>query len=112
MLGTIISCFCHTVKRRKSATAVAAALYCLLLTERLAVRALVHGGVCFVSAHHDAVQRAVVLGIAMVSALLNGAFDALVCVTIHDFQPPFFEFAVSMRTLPKKQSWLNLEIIC
>ena len=33
--------------------------------------------------HHDAVQRAVVLGVAVVSALLDGALDALVGMTVH-----------------------------
>ena len=35
-------------------------------------------------AHHDAIQGAVVLGIAVVSALLYGAFDALIGMTVHD----------------------------
>ena len=55
----------------------------LSLTEGLAVGTLIHGGVCFVSAHQDTVQRAVVLGVAVVSALLDGAFDALVGVAVH-----------------------------
>jgi hypothetical protein len=83
----------------------------LLLAEGLAVRALIHGRVGFVGANQDAIQGAVVLSIAMVSALLDGTFEALVCVTVHDFQPPFFEFAVSMCTHSRKQSWTNLEII-
>ena len=33
--------------------------------------------------NQNAVQRAVVLGITMVSAGLNGAFDALVCMAVH-----------------------------
>ena len=33
--------------------------------------------------HQNPVQRAVVLGIAVVSAGLDGAFDALVCMTVH-----------------------------
>ena len=36
-------------------------------------------------AHQDPVQRAVVLILAVVSALLDGAFDALVCMTVHRF---------------------------
>ena len=55
----------------------------LLFTEGLAVGALVHGGVLLVGAYHDAIQRAVVLGIAMVCTLLNGALNALVCMAIH-----------------------------
>ena len=35
--------------------------------------------------HHDLVQRAVVLGIAMICTLLNGAFNALICIVVHSF---------------------------
>ena len=55
----------------------------LLLAEGLAVGALVHGGVALVGTYQDAVQGAVVAVGAVVSALLNGAFNALVCLTIH-----------------------------
>jgi hypothetical protein len=55
----------------------------LLLAEGLAVGALVHGRVSFVSAYQDAVQRAEVLVLAVVSALLDGAFDALVGMIVH-----------------------------
>ena len=34
-------------------------------------------------AHLNLVQRAVVLGVAVVSAGLDGAFDALVCMAVH-----------------------------
>ena len=57
----------------------------LALAEGFAVGALVHGGVLLVRANQDAIQAAVVLGIAMVSALLHGAFNALVCMTIHRY---------------------------
>ncbi len=58
----------------------------LLFVEGLAVGALIHGGVGFVGAHQDTVQRAVVLRAAMMLALADGAFDALVgmAVTIHN----------------------------
>ena len=55
----------------------------LLLLEGLAVGALVHGGICLVGAHQDSVQRAVVLAVAVISTLLNGTFDALVCLAAH-----------------------------
>ena len=55
----------------------------LLLTEGHAVGALVNCGVGLVSADQDLVQRAVVGVAAMVSALLNGALDALVCMAVH-----------------------------
>ena len=68
----------------------------LLLAEGFAVGALIHGGVLLMGAYQDAVQRAVVLSIAVVSALLNGAFNALVCILVHLILPPFFEISVSM----------------
>jgi hypothetical protein len=55
----------------------------LFLPERLAVGALINSGICLVGAHQNLVQRAVVFSIAMVGAGLNGAFDALVCITVH-----------------------------
>ena len=68
----------------------------LLLAERLAVSALINGGVLLVSTHHDAVQRTVVLILAVVRALGNGAFDALVSVTVHSQFLLLFEFENSM----------------
>ena len=47
-------------------------------------------------AHQNLVQRAVVLGIAVVSAGLDGAFDALVCMTVHSSFPPFVWYGISM----------------
>ena len=58
-------------------------LWELLLAEGLAVGALIHGGVLLVSTHQNAVQRAVVLGVAMVSTLLYSALNTLVGMTIH-----------------------------
>ena len=55
----------------------------LLLPEGLAVGALIHGGISLVGTHKDLVQRAVVLAVAMVSAVFNGAFNALICVAVH-----------------------------
>ena len=57
--------------------------YKSLLAEGLAVGALILGGVGLVGAHQNPVQGAVVLGIAVVSAGLNGAFDALVGIGVH-----------------------------
>ena len=56
----------------------------LLFPEGHAVGALVHSGIGFVGAHQDPVQGAVVLILTVVRTLLNGAFDALVCVIIHN----------------------------
>ena len=55
----------------------------LLLAERLAVGALVFGGVHLMGTDQDPVQRAVVFILAMVSALLDSTFDAFICVTVH-----------------------------
>ena len=55
----------------------------LLLAEGLAVGALVLRGVHFMGTHQDLIQRAVVLMAAVIGALLDGAFDALVCMTVH-----------------------------
>ena len=76
---------------RKSAAAKAAAGdFSLLLPERLAVGALIHLGVSLVGAHQDTVQGAVVLGVAVIGALLNGAGDALVGVAVHTHVLLFF----------------------
>ena len=80
---------------RKIAAAGAAASGSLL-AEGLAVRALVHGGIHLVSADQDPVQRAVILAVAVISALLNGAFNALVGMVVHDALPPCFGFGDSM----------------
>lgn len=47
-------------------------------------------------AHHNPVQRAVVLRIAVVSTGLNGAFDALICIVIHGSFLLFIEYGISM----------------
>jgi hypothetical protein len=54
-----------------------------LLAEGLAVGALILGRVHLMGAHQNPVQRAVVLILAVVCTLLDGAFDALVCMTVH-----------------------------
>lgn len=55
----------------------------LLLTEGLAVSALIGGGIHLVGANQDLIQRTVVLMAAVMGTLLDGAFDALVCMTVH-----------------------------
>ena len=55
----------------------------LLLAEGLAVGALIHGRICFVGTHQNLVQGAVVFGVAVIGAGLNGAFDALISMAIH-----------------------------
>ena len=68
----------------------------LALTEGLAVGALIHGRIGLVGAHKDSIQRAVVGIAAVVCALLDGAFDALVCILVHVNLPPFFEIKLIM----------------
>ena len=65
------------------AAAIAAARYDLSLAERLAVGALVHGGIGLMGTHQDLIQRAVVLILTVISAGLDGAFNALVCMAVH-----------------------------
>ena len=48
-------------------------------------------------AHQNPVQRTVVLVLAMVCTLLNGAFNTLVCVTVHISLLLQSEFSGSMR---------------
>ena len=56
----------------------------LLLAEGLAVSTLIHGGVALMGANQNAVQCAVVCILAVICALLNGTFNALVCFTVHN----------------------------
>ena len=46
--------------------------------------------------HQDLIQGAVVLALAVVCALLNGAFDGLVCIAIHVFFLLLIDFGLSM----------------
>ena len=48
--------------------------------------------------HQDAVQGAVVGAVAVVSALLHGALDALIGIFVHFDLPPSFEIRLSMRS--------------
>lgn len=68
----------------------------LLLTEGLAIGAVGLSGVYLVGAHHNVIQGAVILAAAVVGALLNGAFDGLVCMAIHDHNLLLFGFCLSM----------------
>lgn len=52
----------------------------LLAAEGLAVGALIHRRIIFVSAYRDAVERAIVVGRAVVGALRNSAANAFVCL--------------------------------
>ena len=81
--------------------------FLLLLAEGHAVGALVHGGVCLVGTHLDAIQGAVVLGVAVIGALLDGAGDALVGVTVHVFSS--FAFDTSVVCAVSEKSFLRLQ---
>ena len=61
-----------------------------LLTEGLAVSALICGGIGLVSTHQDPLQGAVVCVLAVMLALLDSALNALVCMAIHRLYPPFY----------------------
>ena len=68
----------------------------LLLAEGHTVGALIHRGAGLVGAHQNLVQRAVVLVLAVVCAVLNGTFDALVGVVVHLKILLFIWFGCSM----------------
>ena len=61
----------------------AAAANPLFLFEGQAIGALVHGGICLVGTNHNTFQGAVVCLVAVMCALLNGTFDALVSIAVH-----------------------------
>ena len=77
------------VKKKRGSMMLPRAIRRLLLAEGHAVGALVNSRVCLVGADQNAVQRAVVFAVAVVCALLDGTFDGLVCMTIHNEDPPF-----------------------
>jgi hypothetical protein len=54
-----------------------------------------------VGAHQNAVQGAVVLGVAVVGAGLDGAFDALVGMTVHSCILLFVWYGISMTATKK-----------
>ena len=73
-----------------------AAAICLLFAEGHAVGALIHGRIHLVGTNQNLVQGAVVLMAAMVGTLLDGAFDALVCMTVHKIASFLIGFGNSM----------------
>ena len=82
-LFIIIPRFYDAVKQRKSG-GDDRRRRSLLLAEGFAVGALIHRRILLMSADKDAVKRAVVFAVAVISTLLNGAFDALVCLAVHN----------------------------
>jgi len=93
----MILLFWQAVKQilHKSAAAEAAAKV-LLLTEGLAVGALIHGGVHFVSTYQDTLQGAVVSILAVICALGDSALDALIRMAAHNDFLLFERFSNSM----------------
>ena len=91
--------------KKKSRQRKAAAKNTLLFAEGFAVGALVHSGVHLMGTHQDAVQGAVVLILAMMGALLDGAFDTFVGMTVHCSSSFEFEFGYSMAR--RKKSMLE-----
>ena len=55
-----------------------------LPVEGHAVGALIHGGIALVGAHQNPIQGAVILTVAVVGALVHGALNGLVGMTIHN----------------------------
>ena len=72
-----------TVSSTKKETAVYHRRSFLLLAEGHAVGALILSGVALVGAHHDLIQRAVVLLFPVMCTLVDGAFDGLVGMAVH-----------------------------
>ena len=62
----------------------AAAPLVLLCPEGLTVGALILSGIGLMGTHQDPVQGAVVLGVAVIGAGLDGAFNALVGMAVHN----------------------------
>ena len=73
----------------------------LSLLEGFAVSTLIQSGIGFVGSDHDSVQRTIVLVTAVVSALSDGAFDALVSMAIHTHFLLCFGVTDSMSTKNK-----------
>ena len=69
--------------KKNFAAVIPAAKDRLFLAEGHAVSALVLGGICLVGAHQNALQGAEVCFVTVICALMNSAFNALVCFAIH-----------------------------
>ena len=72
------------------------------LTEGLAVGALVHGRVGFMGAYQNPVQRAVVLVLTVVGALVHRTLNTFVGVTIHNCFLLLIGFGYSMANRQKR----------
>lgn len=98
------------VKEKKRGGMKAAAFFSLFV-EGFAVGALIHSGVQLVGAHQNAVQRAVVLALAVMCALLNGTLDALICLVCHGMLLLFLDFALSMAQKSQRKQRKNYHFL-
>lgn len=71
-------------KSRQQKAAAKWQMVCLFLAEGLAVGTLIHGGIGLVGTYQDPVQGTIVLILAVVCTLLDGAFNALIGMKVHD----------------------------
>jgi hypothetical protein len=92
-------------KAEKAATKVAACQGLLLLPEGLAVGTLIHSGIHFMGAHQDPIQRAIICAAAVMCALLHSALNGLVCLFVHFWLPPFFEFGFGIPAKVAADPW-------
>ena len=68
----------------------------LLSVEGHTIGTLLGSGIVLMGAHHDLLQRAIILGTAMILALIYGTLNATVCTTLmmHSFSPPVSDFGL------------------
>jgi hypothetical protein len=81
-----------------------------LLAEGLAVGALIHSGIGLMGADQDPLQRAEVCILAVMGTLLDSTFNALVCMAIHNFVPPFLMMDLDCPYAQKTYISLSLAI--
>ena len=77
--------YSRTVKRKKLQRLTSPQFFrdSLFFTEGLAVCALGYGRIGFMRAYQNMVQRTVILMVTVMSTLLDGTFNTLICVTFH-----------------------------
>ena len=87
--------------KKKLRQQCAAVIQKLLLAEGHTISALILTGICLVSTNQNTIQRAIVLAAAVVGALLNSTFDALICIAVHISIPPSSDDRLIISTLQK-----------
>lgn len=91
----------------------------LLLTEGLAVGALIHSGIGLVGAYLDLIQAAVILAVTVVHALGNSTGNGLICIAVHNIlllvgdaaSIPQLQLKYTKRLLPRAEAF-NYNIYC